>query len=118
MKVARRAHVIGTLLYTVPFLGIFAVSLFYMWAGNAEMIAAGVALAFAVLFLFGVRWCRYVIATFSVITLIVISAIPFLRGTDGKYFWVIWGPVWLVAAFAAGLLLTPGREAARESSSP
>ena len=101
---------IGTVLYAVPFVGIFAVSLFYMWAGNAEMIAAGVALAPAVLFLFGVRWCRYVIATFSVITYLVISAIPFFRGTEGKYFWVIWGPFWLVAAFAAGLLLPPGRQ--------
>jgi hypothetical protein len=118
MKVVPRAHVIGTILYAVPFLGIFACSLFYMWAGNTEMMAAGVALAAAILFLCGVRWCRYVMAAFSVITFLVISAIPFLRGTEGKYFWVIWGPLWLVAGLAAGLLLKPARKDAGKRTDP
>jgi hypothetical protein len=77
MKVTSRAQMIGTLLYSLPFLGIIWMSLFYMWPGNTEMIVAGAALLPAILFLFGIRWCRYVVAIFSLISLLLISAIPF-----------------------------------------
>jgi hypothetical protein len=116
MKVIPRAHTIGTVLYTLPFLGTVVFSLCCMWAGNEEMIVTGVALAPAVLFLFGVRWCRYVVATFSAMSFLAISLIPFLRGTEGRYFWVIWAPIWLVAGFATSLLLIRPRQTALDAS--
>lgn len=109
MKVTARTHTIGIALYSLPFLAIIALSLFFVWAGDAEMIVAGVALLPAVLHFFGVRWCRYIVGVFSAISFLACSMIPIIRGSGGRYFWVIWSPIWLVFAFSSFISFLPVR---------
>jgi hypothetical protein len=110
MRVTARTHMTGIVLYSLPFLAIVALSLFFVWAGNLEMIVAGAALLPAVMYFFGIRWCRYVVGVFAAITFLVCSMIPFVRGTDGRFFWLIWVPLWLIFAFSALTLFTPVRQ--------
>jgi hypothetical protein len=110
MKVTARAHTIGIALYSLPFLAIIGLSLFFVWAGDPEMIVACVALLPAVLFFCGVQWSRYVVGVFSVIGVVGCSMIPILRGTGGRYFWLIWSPVWLAFAFSSFISFIPLRE--------
>ena len=112
MKITTRTQTIGMALYTLPFLAVIAVSVFFVWAGTLEMIVTGVALLPAVLYFSGVRWCRYVVGVFSVICVLAASlrAIPALTADQGKYFWVIWSPIWLVFAFSALVAFTPVRQ--------
>ena len=110
MTVKTRTHAVGIVLYSLPFLAILVLSLFFVWAGNLEMIVAGVALLPAVMYFFGVRWCRYVIGAFAAVAFLTCSMIPFIRGTDGRYFWLIWVPLWLIFAFASLISFTPVRQ--------
>jgi hypothetical protein len=116
MKVTPRTQKIGIALYSLPFLAVMALSLFFVWAGNLEMIVAGIALLPAVLYLFGVRWCRYVVGLFAAISFITCSAIPIIRGSDGRYFWLIWGPIWLVFAFSCFISFIPVRQKPQDVS--
>ncbi len=110
MKVTARTRMIGIALYSLPFLAIIALSLFFAWAGNTEMIVAGVALLPAVMYFFGVRWCRYVVGVFSAISFLACSMIPIIRGSGGRYFWLIWSPIWLIFAFSAFISFIPVRQ--------
>ena len=96
MKVTARTQSIGIALYSLPFLAVIIFSLLFVWAGNVEMIVAGVALLPAVLYFFRVRWSRYVVGIFSAIGFLACSIIPITRGTAGRYFWLIWCPIWLL----------------------
>ena len=107
MKVNARTRMIGIALYSLPFLVIIGVSLFFVWAGNTEMIVASIALLPAAMYFFGVRWCRYVVGAFSVISFLACSMIPIIRGSEGRYFWLIWSPIWLVFALSAFISLIP-----------
>ena len=101
------AQRIGIALYSLPFLAVIGLSLFFVWAGNAEMIVASAALLPAVMYFFGVRWCRYVVGVFSVMSLLVCSTVPFIRGSEGRYFWLIWSPIWLIFAFSSFISFIP-----------
>src|SRR5687767_6284135 len=101
---------IGVALYAVPFLAIVPLSLFVIWAGTAEMIVVGVGLLPAVLYFFGVRWCRYVVGAFSVISFLACSMVPIFRGSEGRYFWLIWTPIWLLFALSAFISFIPVRQ--------
>ena len=103
MKVTTRTQKTGIALYALPFLTVIALSVFFVWAGTWEMIVAGVALLPALLYFLGIRWCRYVVGVFSVICVLAASlrAIPALSTNQGRYFWLIWSPIWLVFAFSA-----------------
>ena len=116
MKVTARKHAIGVILYSLPFLAVVGFSLFFAWAGSMEMIVAGVALLPAALFLLGVRWCRYVVGVFAVVSLLACSTIPFVRGTEGRYFWLIWFPIWLLFAIAAVISFIPTRQSPRDTT--
>src|SRR6185503_8345729 len=109
MKVTARTHAIGIVLYSLPFLAIVAMSLVFVWAGNLEMIVAGVALLPAIMYFFGVHWCRYLVGVFAAITFLTCSMIPIIRGDAGRYFWLIWTPIWLMFAFSALILFMPVR---------
>ena len=110
MKVKARTHTIGIALYSLPFLAIIGLSLFFVWAGDTEMIFAGVALLPAVMYFVGVRWCRYVVGVLAAICLLICSMIPILRGSDGRYFWLIWSPIWLLFAFSSLVAFVPVRQ--------
>ena len=110
MKVTARTHAISIVLYSLPFLAIVAFSLLFVWAGNLEMIVAGVALLPAVMYFFGVRWCRYVVGVFAAITLLLCSMVPIIRGSDGKYFWLIGSPIGLIFAFSTLISFIPARQ--------
>lgn len=84
MKVTPRTQTIGIALYSLPFIAVIALSLFFVWAGTLEMIVASVALLPALLHFFGVRWSRYVVGVFSAISFVVCSMIPFTRGRCRK----------------------------------
>ena len=107
MKVKERTQRMGIALYSLPFLAIIGVSLFFVWAGNAEMVVVSAALLPAVMYFFGVRWCRYVVGVFSVISLLVCSMVPFIRGSEGRYFWLIWSPIWLIFTFSSFVSFIP-----------
>jgi hypothetical protein len=117
MKVTPRAHILGIALYSLPFLAIIGTSLFFVSAGNAEIIVAGVALLPAVLYFFGLRWCRYVVGTFSAMGFLACSMIPIMRGTDGRYFWLIWSPIWLLFAFSTFISFIPVRQTPHDVAS-
>jgi hypothetical protein len=116
MKVSARTRQIVLALYSLPFLVIMGVSLFFVWAGNTEMIVAGVALLPAAMCFFGVRWCRYVVGVFSAISFLACSMVPILRGSEGRYFWLIWSPIWLVFALSAFISFIPDRQTSQDSS--
>ena len=116
MKVSPRTHTIGIALYMLPFLAIIASSLFFVWPGNVEMIVTGVALLPAVLHFFGLRWCRYVVGVFSAISFLACSMVPFLRGTEGRYFWLIWSPIWLLFAFSSFISFSPVRQTPQDAA--
>ena len=107
MKVKERMRTIGVALYSLPFLAVIGLSLFIVWAGNTEMVVTGVALLPAVMYFLGVRWCRYVVGVFSALSFLVCSMIPITRGTEGRYFWLIWLPVWLVFAVSTFVSFIP-----------
>ena len=101
MRVATRTHAIAVAFYSLPFLAVLLFSVLFTWAGNFEMIIASVALLPAVLYFLGLRWCRYVVGVIAAMSFVLCSTIPMIRGTEGKYFWLIWSPVWLAFGFAA-----------------
>jgi len=107
MKAKERTHTIGIALYSVPFLAVIGLSLFIVWAGNTEMVVTGVALLPAAMYFLGVRWCRYVVGVFSALSFLVCSMVPITRGTEGRYFWLVWLPVWLVFAFSTFISFIP-----------
>jgi hypothetical protein len=109
MKVTARTQSIGIALYSLPFLAVIILSLF-VWAGHVEMLIAGVALLPAVLYFFRVRWSRYVVGVFSAVGLLTCSIVPMTRGTAGKYFWLIWCPIWLLFAFSCFVSFAPVRQ--------
>ncbi len=111
MKITSRTQSIGIASYSLPFVAVILFSLFFEWAGNVEMIVAGVALLPAVLYFFGVRWSRYVVGAFAAIGWLVCSMVPFARGTAGRYFWLIWSPIWLLFAFSCLVSFVPVRQA-------
>lgn len=112
MRVTPRTHLIGIVLYSLPFLAVIVFSLVFAWAGNLEMIVTGIALLPAVLYFCGFRWCRYVVGVFSGIIVIagVLRAIPALTMNQGRYFWVIWSAIWLPFAFSTFVLFVPVRQ--------
>jgi hypothetical protein len=112
MRVTGRIHRIGIALYSLPFLAVLVLSLFFVWAGNLEMIVTGIALLPAVLYFFGVRWCRYIVGVISVIGFLACSlrALPALTMDQGRYFWLIWSPIWLVFAFSSFVSFIPARQ--------
>ena len=85
MRVTARTHTIAMVLYSLPFLAVFAFSLFFVWAGTLEMIVAAAALVPAVLHVLGVRWCRYVVGVIAAMAFVVccLRAIPALRSLPG-----------------------------------
>jgi len=109
MKVTTRTRATGIALYSLPFLAVLLFSVFFTWAGNLEMIIAGVALLPAVLYFFGVQWCRYLVGVIAALSFLLCSIVPMMRGTEGRYFWLIWSPVWLVFGFAALVSFIPVR---------
>ena len=111
MRVTARTHKIAIALYSLPFLAVVVLSLFFVWAGNIEMIVTGVALLPAVLYFCGVRWCRYVAGVIAAIGFVACSlrAIPALTMDQGRYFWVIWSPIWLVFGFSAFISFIPSK---------
>ena len=100
MKVTARTQTIGVALYSLPFLSIIVFSFAFVWAGTMEMIVAVIALLPAILYFLGLRWCRYVVGAISALGFLACSAVPVTRGTEGRYFWVIWSPIWLLFAFS------------------
>ena len=113
-----RVHAIGIVLYSLPFLAVIVLSLFFVWAGNLEMIVTGVALLPAVLYFFGVRWCRYVVGVVAAIAFLAASlrAIPALSMDPGRYFWLIWSPIWFVFGFAAFISFVPVRQTSHHAA--
>jgi hypothetical protein len=112
VKVTARTHRIGIVLYSLPFLAIIVFSFFFVWAGNVEMVVTGVALLPAVLYFFGLRWSRYVIGVFSALCFLAASlrAIPALTMDQGRYFWLIWSPIWLIFAFSSFVSFIPAQQ--------
>jgi hypothetical protein len=110
MRVTTRTHAIAVAFYSLPFLAVLLFSVLFTWAGNLEMIIAGVALSPAVLYFFGLRWCRYVVGVIAAMSFVLCSMIPMIRGTEGRYFWLIWLPIWLVFGFAALVSFVPVRQ--------
>jgi hypothetical protein len=103
-------------LYSLPFLAVLLFSLLFTWAGNLEMVVAGAALLPAVLYFFGLRWCRYVVGVVAALSFLLCSTIPMTRGTEGRYFWLIWAPIWLVFGSAAFVSFIPVRRDATETT--
>jgi hypothetical protein len=116
MRVTTRTHAIAVAFYSLPFLAVLLFSVLFTWAGNLEMIIAGVALLPAVLYFFGLRWCRYVVGVIAAMSFVLCSMIPMIRGTEGRYFWLIWSPVWLVFGFAAVVSFIPVRRDVAETT--
>jgi hypothetical protein len=118
MKVTPRTQKIGIALYSLPFLAIIVFSFFFVWAGNWEMIVTGVALLPAVLYFFGVQWCRYIVGVFSALCVAAatLRAIPALTMDQGRYFWLIWSPIWLVFAFSAIISFIPVRQKSHDAA--
>jgi hypothetical protein len=110
MNVTARTQSIGIALYSLPFLAVIIFSLLFVWAGNVEMIVAGVALVPAVLYFFRVRWGRYIVGVISVFAFLICSIVPMTRGSAGKYFWLIWCPIWLLFAFSSFVSFSPVRQ--------
>lgn len=112
MKVTARTHQIGVVLYSLPFLAVIAFSVFFVWAGNLEMVVAAVALLPAILYFFGVRWCRYIVGVFSALCFVAASlrAVPALTMDQGRYFWLIWSPIWLIFAFSSFVSFIPAQQ--------
>ena len=113
MKVTARTHMVGIALYSLPFLAVIGFSWLVMWAGHTEMIVAGVALLPVIMYFFGARWSRYVVGVFSAVSFLVCTIVPFPRGTEGRYFWMIWTPIWLLFAFSALISFIPVRQTPR-----
>ena len=109
MKGSRRAHGIGALLFSLPFLVIIGIAVFVIWPGGAEMIMTAVALLPVVLYFAGFRRCRYVIGVLASLGFLFASMIPFVRSTEGRYFWPIWAAVWLVFGLSSILSFLPLR---------
>jgi hypothetical protein len=116
MRVTTRTQSIGVALYSLPFLAVIIFSLLFAWAGNVEMIVAGAALLPAVLYFFRVRWSRYVVGVFAAIGFLTCSMIPVARGTAGRYFWLIWSPIWLLFAFSCFVSFVPVRQTPRNAA--
>ena len=116
MKITARTRATGIALYSLPFLAVLLFSVFFTWAGNLEMIVAGIALLPAVLYFFRIRWCRYVVGVIAAISFALCSMIPMTRGTEGRYFWLIWSPIWLLFGFAALVAFIPVRQDTAEST--
>ncbi|MEW6303917.1 MAG: hypothetical protein AB1705_10625 [Verrucomicrobiota bacterium] len=112
MKISARTQSIGVALYSLPFLAVIALSLFFVWAGDHEMVVAGAALLPAVLYFLGVRWCHYVVGVFAAIGFLAATMIPLTSPVmnRGRYFWVIWTPIWLLFAFSALVSFVPVRQ--------
>ena len=110
IRVTKRTHAIAFALYSLPFLAVLVFSMLFAWAGNMEMIVAGTALLPVVLYLFGLRWCRYIVGGLAAISFLLCSMIPMIRGTEGRYFWLIWSPIWLAFGFAAVVSFIPLHE--------
>jgi hypothetical protein len=110
MRVTTRTHAIAVAFYSLPFLAVLIFSMLFAWAGNMEMIVAGTALLPVVLYLIGLRWCRYIVGGLAAISFLLSTTIPMIRGTEGKYFWLIWSPIWLTFGFAALVSFIPPRE--------
>jgi hypothetical protein len=115
MKVTGRIQTVAMVVYSLPFLAVIVLSLFFVWAGNVEMLVTGFALLPVVLYFFGLRWCRYVVGVISVIGFVAASlrAIPALTMDPGRYFWLIWSPIWLAFAFSAFISFLPFHQADR-----
>jgi len=116
MRVTTRTHALAVGLYSLPFLAVLLFSLLFTWAGNLEMIIAGAALLPAVLYFLGLRWCRYVVGVVAALSFLLSSTIPMTRGTEGRYFWLIWSPIWLVFGFAALVSFIPVRRDVTETT--
>jgi len=116
MRVTTRTHALAVGLYSLPFLAVLLFSLLFTWAGNLEMVVAGAALLPAALYFFGLRWCRYVVGVVAALSFLLCSTIPMTRGTEGRYFWLIWAPIWLVFGFAALVSFVPVRQDVAETT--
>jgi len=116
MRVTTRTHALAVALYSLPFLAVLLFSVLFTWAGNLEMIVAGAALLPAVLYFFDVRWCRYVVGAVAALSFLLCSMVPMIRGPEGRYFWLIWSPVWLVFGFATLVGFTPVRRNTAETT--
>jgi len=64
MKVTARMHAIALVLYSLPFLAVIVVTLFFVWAGTLEMIVTIMQRRFgpSLLFVFFVCFCATRIA--------------------------------------------------------
>ena len=116
MRVTTRTHALAVALYSLPFLAVLLFSVLFTWAGNLEMIVAGAALLPAVLYFFSVQWCRYVVGTVAALSFLLCSIVPMIRGTEGRYFWLIWSPIWLLFGFAALVSFIPVRRDVAETT--
>ena len=110
MRVTTRTHALAVASYSLPFLAVLLFSVLFTWAGNSEMIIAGAALLPAVLYFLGLLWCRYAVGVIAAMSFMLCSVIPTIRGTEGRYFWLIWSPIWLVFGFAALVSFIPPSE--------
>lgn len=110
MRVTTRTHAIAVTFYSLPFLTVLLFSVLFTWAGNFEMNIAGAALLPAVLYFLGLRWCRYLVGVIAAMSFVPCSMIPMIQGTEGRYFWLIWSPVWLAFGFAASVSFIPARK--------
>jgi hypothetical protein len=111
VKITARTQSIGVALYSLPFLSIIAFSFVFVWAGTMEMIVATIAVLPAVMYFLGLRWCRYVVGVISALGFLACSLVPITRGTDGRYFWLIWSPLWLLFAFSCFTSFIPAGRA-------
>ena len=111
MKVTAVTQRIAIALYSLPFLGIVVFSLFFVWAGSLETIVTGIALLPAVLYFFGLQWCRYLVGVFSALCVFaaIARAMPALTMNQGRYFWLIWSPLFFVFASSAIASFIPVR---------
>ncbi len=114
MKTYERLRRIAIGAYALPFLFRLALSLI---RGGSEdftehLILAAVALAPAILFFCGVRWCRYLVGVFSVIFLLLWLATPMAQHAIDRTvtFWLIWCAVLLVFIFSSVMSFTQNRK--------
>jgi len=111
MKTSEQLRRIGIGAYALPLVYHIADSLIRNPRGGF-LILASVALLPAILYFFGVRWCRYVVGAFSVLFVLLWLAVPMAQHAIDRTrtFWFIWCIVLLVFVFSSIMSFTRNRQ--------